>query len=144
VRAVLLDTGPIVGLLSEADEHHAPTIAAIRASGRRGRKLCTIWEVIGEAYTLFRTRYSPHRSAEPALAVLRWARESGIELLATGEGDHQRVAGILERYSQLRLSYVDALLLTIAERNRVEELITVDSRHFGAVRLQQRLTVTAV
>src|SRR6266571_3047915 len=52
----------------------------------------------------------------PALAVLRWARESGIELLATGEGDHQRAAAILERYSQLRLSYVDALLLAIAER----------------------------
>jgi predicted nucleic acid-binding protein len=144
VRAVLLDIGPIVGLLSEADEHHAPTIAAIRASGRRGRKLCTNWEVIGEAYTLFRTRYSPHRSAEPALAVLRWARESGIELIATGEGDHQRVAAILERYSQLQLSYVDALLLTIAERNRIEELITVDMRHFSTVRLQQRLTVTAV
>ena len=141
---MILDTGPVVGLLSEDDEHHAPSVAAIKASGRRGRKLCTIWEVIGEAYTLFRTRYSPHRSAEPALAVLRWARESGIELLATGEGDHQRVAAILERYSQLRLSYVDALLLTIAERNRVEELVTVDLRHFGAVRLQQRLTVTAV
>jgi len=144
MRAVILDTGPVVGLLSEDDQHHAASVAAIKASGRRGRKLCTIWEVIGEAYTLFRTRYSPHRSAEPALAVLRWARESGIELLATGEGDHQRVAAILERYSQLRLSYVDALLLTIAERNRVEELVTVDLRHFGAVRLQQRLTVTAV
>lgn len=144
MRAVLLDTGPVVGLLSEADEHHAATVAAIKASGRKGRKLCTIWEVIGEAYTLFRTRYSPHRSAEPALAVLRWARESGVELLATGEGDHQRTAAILERYSQLRLSYVDASLLAIAERHRIEELITVDMRHFAAVRLQQRLTVTAV
>ena len=144
MRAVLLDTGPIVGLLSEADEHHTATFAAIKASGRKGRKLCTTWEVVGEAYTLFRTRYSPHRSAEPALAVLRWARESGVELLAIGEGDHQRAAAILERYSQLRLSYVDALLLAIAERHRVEELITVDMRHFAAVRLQQRLTVTAV
>src|SRR5207253_8771393 len=120
------------------------TIAAIRASGRRGRKLCTIWEVIGEAYTLFRTRYSPHRSAEPALSVLRWARESGIELLATGEGDHQRVAAVLERYSQLRLSYVDALLLAIAERHRMEELITVDMRHYGAVKLAHRMAVTRV
>ena len=144
MRAALLDTGPIVGLLSQADEHHASTIAAIRASGRKGRKLSTIWEVIGEAYTLFRTRYSPHRSAEPALAVLRWARESGIELLATGEGDHQRAAAILERYSQLRLSYVDALLLAIAERHRMEELITVDMRHYGAVKLAHRMAVTKV
>jgi len=144
VRAVILDTGPVIGLLSEDDEHHAASVAAIKASGRKGRKLCTIREVIGEAYTLFRTRYSPHRSAEPALAVLRWARDSGIELLETGEGDHQRAAAILERYSQLRLSYVDALLLAVAERNRIEELITVDMRHFSTVRLEHRMTVTRV
>jgi uncharacterized protein len=144
VRAVILDTGPVIGLLSEDDEHHAASVAAIKASGRKGRKLCTIREVIGEAYTLFRTRYSPHRSAEPALAVLRWARESGIELLHTDEADHQRAAGILERYSQLRLSYVDALLLAAAERIRVEELITVDMRHFSTVRLGHRMTVTRV
>jgi len=144
VRAVILDTGPVIGLLSEDDEHHAASVAAIKTSGRKGRKLCTIREVIGEAYTLFRTRYSPHRSAEPALAVLRWARESGIELLETGEGDHQRAAAILERYSQLRLSYVDALLLAVAERKRIEELITVDMRHFSTVRLEHRMTVTRV
>ena len=144
MRAVILDTGPVVGLLSEDDEHHAATVAAIKASGRKGRKLCTIWEVIGEAYTLFRTRIAPTRSADAALVVLHWARESGIELLPTGEGDHQRAAAILERYSQLRLSYVDALLLAIAERHRVEELITTDRRHFSTVRLVHRMSVTSV
>jgi len=144
VRAALLDTGPIVGLLSQADQHHDSSVAAIRASAGKGRKLCTAWEVVGEAYTLFRMRLAPPDSAEPALVVLRWARESGIELLATVEGDHQRAAALLERYGQLRLSYVDALLLALAERQRVEELITVDARHFGGVRLTHRLTVTIV
>ena len=60
------------------------------------------------------------------------------------ESDHQRAAAILERYGQLRLSYVDALLLTIAERHRIEELITADMRHFGAVKLAHRMTVTRV
>jgi len=76
--------------------------------------------------------------------VPRWARESGIELFQTDETDHQRAAAILERYGQLRLSYVDALLLAVAERNRVEEVITVDTRHFSAVRLAHRMTVTRV
>jgi uncharacterized protein len=97
-----------------------------------------------KVYTLFRMRYAPARSAESALVVLRWARESGIELLHTDEADHQRAAGILERYSQLRLSYVDALLLAAAERNRVEQLIAVDTRHFSTVRLGHRMTVTRV
>ncbi|MDQ2942172.1 MAG: PIN domain-containing protein [Candidatus Dormibacteraeota bacterium] len=134
----------MIGLLSEADEHHAASVAAIQASGRKGRKLCTIWEVVGEAYTLFRMRIAPARSAEPALAVLRWARESAIQLLQTDESDHQRAAALLERYSQLRLSYVDALLLAVAERQQMEELITVDMRHFGAVKLGHHVAVTRV
>ena len=144
MQAVILDTGPIVGLLSDDDDHHAASVAAIAASGRKGRKLCTTWEVVGEAYTLFRMRIAPARSADAALVVLRWAKESGIELLPTEESDHQRAAAILERYSQLRLSYVDALLLAIADRHRIEELITVDLRHFGAVTLAHRMTVTRV
>ncbi len=116
----------------------------MQASVRRGRKLCTIWEVVGEAHTLLRMRYAPARTAGPALVALMWARESGVELFRSDERDHQRAAALLERYQQLRLSYVDALLLAIAERHRVEELITVDMRHIGAVRLKQHLTVTAV
>jgi predicted nucleic acid-binding protein len=119
-------------------------VAAIAASGRKGRKLFTIWEVVGEAYTLFRMRIAPARSADAALVVLRWARESGIELFQSDESDHQRAAAILQRYSQLRLSYVDALLLGLAERHRIEEVITVDMRHFGAVNLAHRMTVTRV
>jgi predicted nucleic acid-binding protein len=92
VQAAILDTGPIVGLLSDDDEHHAESVAAIRASGRKGWKLCTIWEVVGEAYTLFRMRIAPACSAEAALVVLRWAKESGIELLPTEESGHQRAA----------------------------------------------------
>jgi predicted nucleic acid-binding protein len=67
-----------------------------------------------------------------------------IELLPTNESDHQRAAAILKSYSQLRLSYVDALLLGLAERHRIEELITVDMRHFGAVKLAHRMVVTRV
>jgi predicted nucleic acid-binding protein len=144
VRAVLLDTGPIVGFLYAGDGHHAACEAAIEASAQRGLALCTTWEVVGEAYTLFRMRYSPADSAEPALEVLRWARESAVELLATTEPDHHRAAALLGIYGQLRLSYVDALLLAVAERHRVEELITVDGRHFRTVRVQHRLTLTVV
>ena len=144
MQAAILDTGPIVGLLSDLDEHHAASVAAIAASGRKGRKLCTSWEVVGEAYTLFRMRIAPAHSAKAASVVLRWAKESGIELLPTEESDHQRAAAILQGYRQLRLSYVDALLLGLAERHRAEELITVDMRHFGAVKLAHRMAVTKV
>ena len=81
VQAVLLDTGPIVGFLYAGDGHHATSEAAIAVSARKGRALCTAWEVIGEAYTLFGC--GTPNSGEPALEVSRWARESAVEVLAT-------------------------------------------------------------
>jgi uncharacterized protein len=144
MRSSLLDTGPVVGLLSARDEHHEATVTAIEASADQGRSLCTTWEVVGEAYTLVRVRLAPQASARPAMVVLRWARESGIQILLASDADHDRAATLLEKYSDHRLSYVDALVLTLAERHRVDELITVDGRHFRTVRLAHPTIVTVV
>lgn len=50
----MLDTGPIVGWLRSDDPDHLASIGAISASAEAGRLLTTIWEVVGEAYTLIR------------------------------------------------------------------------------------------
>jgi predicted nucleic acid-binding protein len=131
-------------LLSANDAHHQAAIAALTASSELGRSLSTTWEVVGEAYTLLRMRASPERSAEPALVVLRWARESGVNVLTTTIDDHDRAGNMLRQYSDHRLSYVDALVLAIAERCRVEEILTADERHFRAVRLAHQATITVV
>jgi uncharacterized protein len=143
VRAVLLDTGPVVALLHEGDAHQAATIAAIKASVVHGRALATIWEVVGEAYTLIRTRLSVHRQSAPALTVLRWARESGVLVLPADDEDQVRTATILGTHGDVPLSYVDAMVLALAERHRVEEVITVDGR-LQAVRLIHNPVVTVV
>jgi len=141
---VLLDTGPIIGLLSKADDHHASTVAALRASVQKGRRLVTAWEAVGEAYTVIRLRASPAGSAAAAVRVLEWATESGVDLALTSQKDHLRAAAILRGHSALRLSYVDALLLALAEALEVEEIMTTDGRHFATVKLRGRPTVTLV
>ena len=143
MRAVLLDTGPVVGLVYRADPHRTGSAAAVRASAARGRAICTTWEVVGEAYTLLRMRIAPSRAAA-AMQVLRWAWGSSVTILGADEDDHQRAAHLLEEYSEQRMSYVDALTLAIAERHRVEEVLTVDGDHFPTVRLDPSPTITVV
>ncbi len=144
MQRTLLDTGPIVALFSKRDVHHERTLAALQSSGGKGKSLCTTWEVVGEAYTVLRVRLGRQRSAEVALPVLRWARDSGVHVLDTAQRDHERAAELLQTYADHPLSYVHALVLAIAERQRVGEVITVDARNFKPVRLTHRLTITIV
>jgi predicted nucleic acid-binding protein len=144
MRTAILDTGPVIGLLLQTDGHRESAIAALRASAAAGRRLATTWEVIGEAYTYFRAKVARAKGAGPALTVLRWARESGVVITPSREEDHQRAHELLRSYEDVRLSYVDALLLAIAERSRAEEVITVDGGHFRAVSLTPHPLVTVV
>ena len=140
---MVLDTGPIVGLLHHRDAHHHSAIQAITRSAEEGRALVTVWEVVGEAFTLIRLRISGGRHSDQAMTVLRWAEESGVIIETSRDSDQRRAIEILRSHADLRLSYVDALLLAICERLGAEEVLTVDG-HIGAVRLASNLIVTRV
>jgi predicted nucleic acid-binding protein len=78
------------------------------------------------------------------LKVLEWATDSGVDVVLTSSKDHLRAAAILRGHGNLRLSYVDALLLAVAEALDVEEVMTTDGRHMAAVKLRSRPTLTLV
>ena len=139
MKLAVLDTGPVVAWLRADDADHVASMTAIKRSAGEGRVLATTWEVIGEAYTLIRYRFA--RDATPALEVLRWAET--INVLSTEGEDRARAHGILSRHRDLRLSYVDALLLAVSERRRADEIVTLD-HELTAVRLAPPVHVTVV
>ena len=144
MRAALLDAGPVIGLVYHPDSHHEACVAAVRASLMAGRRICTTWEAVGEAYTVIRMRLAGGQRPDAALSVLRWAWESGVTVLGTGEEDHERAAQILQLCGDQRLCYFDGLLMAVAEQREISELITVDGAHFRGVRLAHTPTVTVV
>lgn len=144
MRATLLDAGPVIGLVYHPDPHHAACAEAVRASLAAGRRICTTWEAVGEAYTVIRMRLAGAQRPDAALNVLRWAWESGVTVLGSGEEDHERAAQILQQCADQRLSYFDGLLMAVAEQREVTELVTVDGEHFRGVRLAHMPVVTVV
>jgi hypothetical protein len=48
--------------------------------------------------------------------------------------DFVRVHALLETYQSLRLDFVDATLVAIAERLNIKTILTLDQRHFRVVR----------
>jgi predicted nucleic acid-binding protein len=139
MRTVLLDTGPVVALLRAEDPRHEVGTEAIKRSAASGQ-LVTTWEVVSEAFTLLRVRFAP-ANAEGALQVLAWAQT--LTILGVEPPDRSRTQAILTRHRDLRLSYVDALVLAVAERRRVDEVLTLD-QELAAVRLSSSILVTVL
>jgi len=123
---VLVDTGPIVAMLSQSDEHHEACVEQLRSI--KGR-LLTCWPVITEAAWLLR-RYP--------LAVGRLLSSFGgspFELAILNKADLPAIVTILAKYTGLNLQLADASLLHLANREGIQTIFTLDRRDFGVLRL---------
>ncbi len=123
---MLVDTGPIVAMLSASDEHHAACTEQLHHI--RG-PLLTCWPVITEAAWLLR--------AYP-LALRRLLSSFNgrpFQLVSLNEADLSGIAAILTKYEGLGLQLADASLLHLANRDGIETIFTLDRRDFGVLRL---------
>jgi hypothetical protein len=57
-----------------------------------------------------------------------------VQLDPIAKEDLQRIVEILTQYADMRLDFVDAVIVTIAERRGITKILTLDRRHFMAIR----------
>jgi uncharacterized protein len=123
---VLVDTGPIVAILLESDEHHAACVEQLR---QLSAPLLTCWPVITEAAWLLRSYPQAIRK------LLSSFHGRPFELVPLGETDLPGIAALLSRYAGLRVQLADASLVHLANREGIESIFTLDRRDFGVLRL---------
>ena len=123
---VLIDTGPIVAILSSSDQHHETCVQQLRIIEGA---LVTCWPVLTEVAWLLR--------AHPvAMNALLSSFASGpFRLAGLEEGDLPGITAIMRRYRDLKIQLADAALLHLANREGIETVFTLDRRDFGVLRL---------
>lgn len=65
---------------------------------------------------------------------IRQLAESPLELLSIMPSDMLRIHELLEQYADLKLDFVDATIVTLAERLDIQKILTVDVRDFRTIR----------
>jgi predicted nucleic acid-binding protein len=123
---VLIDTGPVVAILLESDEHHETCVEQLH---RIRGPLLTCWPVITEAAWLLRAYPQAIRK------LLSSFHKRPFELVPLGETDLPGIATILARYASLGIQLADASLVHLANREGIETMFTLDRRDFGVLRL---------
>lgn len=124
----LLDTGPVVALLSRNDRAHAACIAAFEAV--RG-KLLTTEAVLTEAMHLL------GRRPEGANACLEFFLRSAAILVPMTPERLTRCRDLMTRYANVPMDFADASLVAMAEEFTIGRVLTLDRRGFETYRWRQ-------
>jgi predicted nucleic acid-binding protein len=123
---VLVDTGPLVGILDQSEEHHEICVEHLRLITG---PLLTCWPVITAAAWLLR--------ALPG-AIARLLSSFGgqpLTLLSLDETDLAGISAIFAKYCDLGIQLADASLAHLANREGVDTIFTLNRRDFGVLRL---------
>jgi predicted nucleic acid-binding protein len=121
----VVDTGPLYAVVDRDDADHARCRAILE--DRRYRFVIPAL-VVAEATYLVGMRLGPKIEAQ----FLRGMETMDIE--APAPEDWRRIAELVERYADFPLGGADASVVALAERLGAASIVTLDVRHFRAVR----------
>ncbi|MFN8488460.1 MAG: PIN domain-containing protein [Caldilineaceae bacterium] len=125
--AALVDTSFLFALSNRNDQSH---IACANVARTLRTRLIVPLTVLPEVAYLLDTRlgHTVMQQFVSQMAAPGWTLE------AVDQSDLKRAAAILQAYQDMRLDFVDATLIAIAERLNIQQILTLDQRHFRIVR----------
>ena len=126
VNAILADSSGLLALLNTKDTHHAEVKPFARAN------LLVSSTVLCEVDYMATKYLGEHASR----AFLNGQARGEWQLLAFEAADLEKANEIRARYNDIPLGFVDSSLLALAERHQIPRVLTLDRRHFWAVRPQ--------
>lgn len=124
---VVVDTGPLVAIADRDDAHHHRCVAWF---DHHAGPVVVPAPVVVEVCWLLGRRVGP--VAEAAFLAGLAGDDPRIEALTAG--DYERAAQLVERYRDLDLGFVDASVVTVAERLGIDNVATLNHRDFRVVR----------
>jgi len=128
---ILLDTSGLLSAIDGSQRHPADCAAAL---SRASPPLLLSPFVLAELDYLL----SQHVGSDAQIALLDEVARGAYQLEPFGPADVAAAREILEKYASLRIGLADASIVVLAERHRAREVLTLDERHFRALRTHDR------
>lgn len=129
--SAIVDAGPLLAALDVSDVNHVRCVALLR---RRDLQIVVPSLVVTEVAYFVAKRLG----AAVEAAFLRGL--TAFEVEAPSLEDWPLIADLVERYGDFPLGTVDASIAVLADRLETDLIVTLDRRHFGAIRSPQGRT----
>ncbi|MFN0315162.1 MAG: type II toxin-antitoxin system VapC family toxin [Burkholderiales bacterium] len=128
---IILDTSGLLAALDESQKYHRECVALL---GSASPPLLLSPFVLAELdYLLMR-----HIGHHAQRALLEEVARRAYQLEPFDANDVQRAKEVIGKYPDLNIGLTDASLVVLAERHSVSEVLTLDERHFRAMRFDGR------
>jgi predicted nucleic acid-binding protein len=124
---ILLDTSGVFAALNVREpEHDAARQALLDEPGPR----------ILSPFVLAELDYliSKRAGQQAAIDLLTDVADGRYELVQIDEGDIAAARDVIDRYSDLELGLADASVVVLSDRYNADRILTLDQRHFRALR----------
>ena len=121
----ILDASPLVAAADVSDRNHGRSAEVLR---RADLAFVIPTLAIAEATYLIGNRLGPAKEAGFLRELGRFAIEPPVDQ------EWSAIADLVERYADLRLGTADAATIVLADRLDTDLIVTLDRRHFGAIR----------
>lgn len=121
----VIDTGPLYAVLDANDRDHLRSVQVLQ---RRDLELVIPALVVAEVAYLAGRRLGPIAEA----GFLRGLASFQVE--APSPDEWPRIAALVEQYRDFPLGGTDASVVALAERLGTDLIVTLDRRHFDAIR----------
>ena len=128
---ILLDTSGLLSALDESQRYHHECATLL---GEASPPLLLSPFVLAElGYLLMR-----HIGQRAQGALLEEVARGAYQLELFGAADVARAKEVVEQYADLEIGLADASIVVLAQRHAVTEVLTLDQRHFRAMRIEGR------
>lgn len=125
ISIAIVDSGPLLASTNAADPQHGSCLEALQSPEYQ---LVIPALCIAEVTYLLGRREGPFAES----AFLRGLEHFDVQ--APMPSEWLRVADLVEQYEAMRLGGTDATVISLAERFKTDIILTLDRRHFGAIR----------
>lgn len=129
---ILVDTSGLLSALDGSQRQHAACATVLEQA--EGPFLLSPF-VLAELDYLLGARVG----VRAQLAFLGEVARGAYRLETFSADDVARARDVVDRYAGLRIGLADASIVVLAERHGVRDVLTLDERHFRAMRTSARL-----
>lgn len=116
------DTGFVVAIVNQSDIRHHESVSVYRQQ----KHILLPQTVLAEVCYLI----GRDAGTKTVISFLQGISSSRFTLVSLNEEDIKRVIEILRDYQDSRIDFVDATVMAIAERFKINRVLTLDRRDF--------------